>query len=389
MNSGKPKIVLNTTTLNQGGVLQRIYSFIDNVVAGTFNEFEWEIFLSSRVKKEIEDREMDLNIKSKLFSISPAKSFSVRKQIRNALNDAKPDLVFTFAGPSYIRHRWPELMGVADGWVTHSSSVAFRSVPRFSDRMGLKLSALYKLIWFRRSRLFINQTETGKQGIVDRFGAKAENVYIVPNALASWYEIAESPTPRDKGEPLNIFYFSGAYSHKRHDVLPKLCHELRKQGEENFKIWITLSEENPLTKNLMSNARALNVDSHIVNFGRVPVTRGLDLYAKSHICFMPSVLETFSATYLEAMATRTPVVASDFPFAREICGDAALYVDPDNAAESAKKILKIASDGQLQQELTDKGTRQLAKFPDVTTQMEIYRKVFNQALSAASSSKNK
>ena len=384
MISRKPKIVLNTTTLNQGGVLQRIYSFIDNIVSGTFEEFDWEIFLSARVKKEIEQRQMELNVPSRLFPISPARNVKSRNEIRVALDESRPDLVFTFAGPAYIKHRWPELMGVADGWVTHSNSVAFKSVPRWSDRWGLKLSSFYKRLWFRRSSMFVNQTETGKNGIVTRFGAHPENVYIVPNALAAWYEIADSPTPRQKGEPLIIFYFSGAYSHKRHDVLPDLAAELKRQGEENFKIWITLPEENPLTKNLLAKTKTVGVESHFVNYGRVPVTRGLQLYAKAHICFMPSVLETFSATYLEAMATRTPIVASDFAFAHEICGDAALYVDPDDSIDAARKILEIAGNNLLQSKLTDVGTQQLKKFPDVPAQMEIYRKVLNQALTAVS-----
>ena len=40
--------------------------------------------------------------------------------------------------------------------------------------------------------------------------------------------------------------------------------------------------------------------TNIENIGPVPVNQGAKLYQESDICFVPSILETFSATYLEA-----------------------------------------------------------------------------------------
>ena len=376
----RPKIVVNMTTLNQGGVLQRACSFISNIVEKKFDEFDWELYLSPTVKKEIDGHGIQLDVASQVFPVSPAKNLKARKKISNALNACNPELVFTFAGPSYLRHQCLELMGVADGWVTHSDSHAFKSVPGYKHRLGLRLSSLYKLLWFRRSHLYTNQTQTGKNGIVRRFGVSPDNVFIIPNALADWYQIAESPKYRSAGETIGIFYFSGAYSHKRHDMLPFLCRELERRNEQNFQVMVTLPADNPLTIKMMAKARQLGVESRIVNFGSVPVTRGMELYEQSHICFIPSVLETFSATYLEGMATRTPIVASDFSFAKEICGDAALYFSPNDPADAADKILKILNDRQLNKEMTDKGTQQLQNFPNVAQQMEMYRNVFHQVL---------
>jgi glycosyltransferase involved in cell wall biosynthesis len=45
-----------------------------------------------------------------------------------------------------------------------------------------------------------------------------------------------------------------------------------------------------------------------------------------------SSYEGFGLPPLEALAAGTPVIAVDAAFAREICGDAALYVEPDSDA---------------------------------------------------------
>ena len=43
---------------------------------------------------------------------------------------------------------------------------------------------------------------------------------------------------------------------------------------------------------------------------------------------MPTLLESFSGTYVEAMYHGKPIFTSDIDFARDICGDAAFYFDP-------------------------------------------------------------
>jgi glycosyltransferase involved in cell wall biosynthesis len=55
-----------------------------------------------------------------------------------------------------------------------------------------------------------------------------------------------------------------------------------------------------------------------------PLFAGADLYA------FPSRHEGFGIPVLEAMAQSTPVLCSDIPALREVAGDAARYVDPDD-----------------------------------------------------------
>ncbi len=54
------------------------------------------------------------------------------------------------------------------------------------------------------------------------------------------------------------------------------------------------------------------------------------LYRSVDACIFPSICESFGHPLLEAMSMRKPLICSDLPFAREICGDYAIYVDPDS-----------------------------------------------------------
>ncbi|MEW6211568.1 MAG: glycosyltransferase [Acidobacteriota bacterium] len=53
------------------------------------------------------------------------------------------------------------------------------------------------------------------------------------------------------------------------------------------------------------------------------------LYRSVDACIFPSICESFGHPLVEAMAMKKPLVCSDLPFAREICGDHAVYVDPN------------------------------------------------------------
>ena len=155
------------TTLKQGGVLQRAVSFIEHLDSD-FSAFDWRLLISARVQKEMEQRSIATNFPSKVFFESPARRPAVRRQVIHSLNEATPDLVFTFCGPSYLKHPFPELMGIADGWVTHSSPEAYRSLSRWTNRIGLYWSSKYKLHWFRKAQTFITQTDTARLGLSER-----------------------------------------------------------------------------------------------------------------------------------------------------------------------------------------------------------------------------
>jgi glycosyltransferase involved in cell wall biosynthesis len=76
----------------------------------------------------------------------------------------------------------------------------------------------------------------------------------------------------------------------------------------------------------------------------------------------PSLYEGFGLPPLEAMACACPVLSSDRASLPEVCGEAALYCDPENIEDIARQIVRIASDIPLQEELRAKGLVQAQRF---------------------------
>ncbi len=99
----------------------------------------------------------------------------------------------------------------------------------------------------------------------------------------------------------------------------------------------------------------LNIADNVAQLGPVPYASLAGLYASSHIYVTPAYTETFAHPLVEAMASGLPVVASDIPVHREVCGEAALYFDRFLHEELAKQVVQAAGSNDLRQGLIARG----------------------------------
>jgi mannosylglucosylglycerate synthase len=78
-------------------------------------------------------------------------------------------------------------------------------------------------------------------------------------------------------------------------------------------------------------------------FGGPPTDAEMqDLYRLTDVLFLPSRDEGFGLPILEAAASRLPIVCTPLPALRELAGDAALYIGPDDdPAEVAARVLGL------------------------------------------------
>jgi glycosyltransferase involved in cell wall biosynthesis len=93
----------------------------------------------------------------------------------------------------------------------------------------------------------------------------------------------------------------------------------------------------------------------VVRIGRVdePVLRAL--YRRATAFIYPSRYEGFGLPVLEAMASGTPVIASNAASIPELAGDGAILLDPDDARGWADAVIRVATDEALRRELGARG----------------------------------
>jgi alpha-1,3-rhamnosyl/mannosyltransferase len=100
---------------------------------------------------------------------------------------------------------------------------------------------------------------------------------------------------------------------------------------------------------------------------------------------LPSLHEGFGLTALEALHAGTPVLASDIPALREVCADAARYVDPYDVDAMARSLTELATVPPLREELRRRGTARAAAF-SWRACAEAHVRAYEQAIASSSRS---
>lgn len=114
------------------------------------------------------------------------------------------------------------------------------------------------------------------------------------------------------------------------------------------RLFLTCSlrtEENPGAYRAESAAalvRELNIQNEIVELGAVPYQSLHRLYRSCDLYLTAAYVETFAHPLIEAMASGLPVIASDLPVHREICGAAAEFFPCFSPEKLAESILHLA-----------------------------------------------
>lgn len=122
----------------------------------------------------------------------------------------------------------------------------------------------------------------------------------------------------------------------------------------------------------------LGLGDFVHYLGELDVNDLVLLYNLSDVLLFPSLYEGFGWPPLEAMACGTPVVCSDRGSLKEVVGDAALIVDPDDPKAIAEGVERVLTDAELRQTLVARGIERAKGFKWATTAekvMKIYHEI--------------
>jgi len=120
---------------------------------------------------------------------------------------------------------------------------------------------------------------------------------------------------------------------------------------------------------------SLKLSKKVVCLGWIPTEDLVGIYNLATVYCQPSFYEGFGLPVLEAMACGCPVVAAKTSSLPEICGEAAVMVDPYNINNMAMGIKKVIDD---KKELINKGFKQVRQFSwerVAKETYEVYQKV--------------
>lgn len=102
--------------------------------------------------------------------------------------------------------------------------------------------------------------------------------------------------------------------------------------------------------------------ARVVRLGYVSDAERFDLLAGARCLAYPSVYEGFGLPPLEAMAQGCPVITTTAGALPEVCGDAALLVEPRNPAALAAAVTRVLSDDDQRDQLVEAGRARVVRY---------------------------
>jgi len=284
----------------------------------------------------------------------------------------RPDVLFVPYGPIYWNFYIPTLQGFAEPWEPKSNPLYLKKCSN-NEKLRSNLRKKIQIFFYRKSDFLWCETQNAIEYFCKISGYPISKTKVIPNSVPQIFDainIKASDYFHNTERRFKFLYVAAPYKHKNHDLILDIIDKLG----DKYEFHLTLPE-NHIYKNYFFNIfKSKNTQTKIVNHGYVKVNELPKLYEICDAIFMPSIAEVFSASYLEAMLCKRPVLASDLPFAKEVLADAALYFNPESIDSVIHKIKEISCNKEIYDNLVKKGQNRLLEY---LTPKEKYNETIN------------
>ncbi len=262
---------------------------------------------------------------------------------------------------------------------------------RFPQYLPNRLAYVYARaqLWSatRRARRVLTVSQASKQDIVRFFDVPESKVTVIPNAIDERFR---QPPPdedlvrvRERYQLPDrfILYAGNVKPHKNLARLIDAFAAVRRRGFDDVGLLLSGSEVSQHAT-LRRAVHRYNLHKHVRFLGYQTTRTLAALYRLADLFVFPSLYEGFGLSPLEAIASGTPVVASNVSSLPEVLGDAAVLVDPLDASAIADGITRVLEDADLRDRLRRKGLARASRFSweqSVTHIRRIYQEIEDES----------
>jgi glycosyltransferase involved in cell wall biosynthesis len=206
----------------------------------------------------------------------------------------------------------------------------------------------------RRAARITTVSGLSKQHLVEHGVAAEQKISITYNGSdhARAWDASRSQLVNDRSRPYAIC-FGRPERYKNTELLVALAPKLDAIG---LDLWVVGDTDPQMFSEHLSGSTNVRL------LGRI----GDDDLAKAlsgATCFLfPSRIEGFGIPAVEAMIHRCPVIASTAQCLPEVCGDAALYADPDDLDAWLAAVTRLNGDRELRAQLVALGVARADRY---------------------------
>ena len=241
--------------------------------------------------------------------------------------------------------------------------ISFAAHPEwFRWKEGLRRRLLTR--WsIDRARLVLAVSETARREILSHYGLPDSRVRcIYPGVISLRGDSAAAIEggPSATREPTVLFV--GSVFNRRH--LPDLILSFARIAKRHPSARLEVVGDNRTYpfEDLPAIAAAAGIANQVSIRPYVFDRELAELYGRAKVFALLSEYEGFGHPPLEALGSGVPPVLLDTEVAREVCGDAALYVAKDDIAGTAEALTRLLFDEESRRQVLDAAPAVLSRY---------------------------
>jgi glycosyltransferase involved in cell wall biosynthesis len=358
-------ILIDMSPLKSGGGVQLAYNFLDELKCADIKSNDLYLlvpegdFIEYRNHPKIKGVISAPRSKIKRF-------FFENFTLQTWLSKRKIKTIFTFFGsglphPKSIR----SVVGVAYPSICYPDSPFWKYLPSFT-KYKTAIINYYRIKRLSKANIIFVETEIMKKRLMNILRMKEENIFLIPPSPSNYVK-TQTAQP---SLPKRVLLLSGNSPQKNLWRLYAIACELKKLNYK-LKFVISLSADE-----WRSGLKEEAIDENIVHeyFEFIGVIHQKDIskaYENIDVLLMLSDLESFSNNHMEAWKVGVPQVVSDRDFARGICVDSAVYIEPHHPRQVAHTLSEVLNDDDLLKTLVERGKTYLEKLPSQQERMQM------------------
>lgn len=181
-----------------------------------------------------------------------------------------------------------------------------------------------------------------------RLGVPRDRIVICSPGAPAW---PARPAPAPRGP---ILFMGTLEPRKNVGVLLQAYAALREAMPDAPPLWLAGGATTAAAPWLRAIAEP-PLAGHVEHLGYVASERRYDLYAQASMLVLPSHLEGFGMTVLEAMTVGVPAIVSRRGALPEVAGDAAQIIEPDDVRGLAAAMQRYLQDPATAAQATERG----------------------------------
>ncbi|WP_456324155.1 glycosyltransferase family 4 protein [Desulfonauticus submarinus] len=223
-----------------------------------------------------------------------------------------------------------------------------------------KIYELYFKRAGKNAKKIITISESAKKEIVDAYPVYSAKIEVI-------YRFVDEKFLRSKNcyeeRIIKDDYILFVGNRKKHKNLSQLIYAFNsvKDNFPNLKLVIAGKKDTERDEVDLLREK-LGLQNKIIEVISPSDKEIINLYKYAKAFIFPSLYEGFGLPPLEAMAIGTPVLVSNIPVLKEVCGDAAYFVDPHSSENIVQGIYRVLHDNNLKNSLIERGKKRVNDF---------------------------